>query len=351
MDRIHVDIPDGNTDKLATASKAWLDFMYAKAVDQAGRDITNVLGALEQDNPALEPGLTDQLTTLSGAAYKIWAAAQQLSNDCLDHKDPLDNLRVRIKDAINQLEIATGIGLAVTVFADVITAGIGLLVLDAVTVAAEAKLFDQAAETITEAVQSVDVDQTLTAAAQQADALTNTSRSIDEVASLTPEEIEAEASGAEGANTTKASHQPNSSLEPTGPRAKIRDNDDDETRRSLQRENDSADILAKNGYETEQSHQTIGSDGVDPNKNPDYRIEGKIFDNYAPSSSNARNIASNMQEKVDGEQTQRIVLNLQDSNVTMDTMRKQLNDWPISGLKEVIAIDQSGNVVPLYSVP
>jgi hypothetical protein len=93
MDRIHVDVPDGNTDKLSAAAKAWLDFMYAKGVDQAGRDITAVLGVLEQNNTALEPGLTDHLTTLGVAAYKVWAAAQQLSNDCTDHKEPLENLR------------------------------------------------------------------------------------------------------------------------------------------------------------------------------------------------------------------------------------------------------------------
>lgn len=194
MDRIHVNVPDGDTDKLAAASKAWLDFMYARGVDQAGRDISSVLGALEQHNTALEPGLTDQLTTLSVAADKIWAAAQQLSKDCANHKEPLDDLRARIKHAIDDLEIATGITLAATVFADVVTAGIGV-VLDAAAVAAEAKCFDQAAETITAAVESVGVDQTLIAAAQEADTLGNTVRDIDEVASLTPEEIEEEASG------------------------------------------------------------------------------------------------------------------------------------------------------------
>jgi hypothetical protein len=47
------------------------------------------------------------------------------------------------------------------------------------------------------------------------------------------------------------------------------------------------------------------------------------------------------------EQADRIVLNLDDSGVTLEAMGRQLLDWPIPGLKEVLAI-RDGVVTPLY---
>ncbi|MEU4249560.1 hypothetical protein AB0F15_19320 [Amycolatopsis sp. NPDC026612] len=83
-------------------------------------------------------------------------------------------------------------------------------------------------------------------------------------------------------------------------------------------------------------------------RNPAYRIDGKVFDNYAPSTGRARNIADEMAKKVAKEQTDRIVLNLADSPVDLNAMRAQLHDWPINGLKEAIAIDKQGNILHLY---
>jgi Contact-dependent growth inhibition CdiA C-terminal domain len=127
-----------------------------------------------------------------------------------------------------------------------------------------------------------------------------------------------------------------------GARHSIRPNDDAATTRSLQRENESASILARVGYDIEQNPSVPGS------KNPDYRIEGRIFDNYAPTTGNARNIASWIQEKVDDDQADRIVLNLADSPVGLGQLSAQLHDWPIAGLKEVIVIDRQGNVLHFY---
>jgi hypothetical protein len=84
------------------------------------------------------------------------------------------------------------------------------------------------------------------------------------------------------------------------------------------------------------------------NKNPDYRIEGQIFDNIAPNTGNARNIADRITEKVTENQADRIVLNLSDSSVDLSTMSAQLHDWPIQGLKEVKVIDAQGNVIDFY---
>ena len=96
-------------------------------------------------------------------------------------------------------------------------------------------------------------------------------------------------------------------------------------------------------YDIEQNPTVPGG------KKPDYRIEGQIFDNYAPSSDNARNIATNIKDdKVTSGQADRIVLNLADSAVDLDKMRAQLRDWPIEGLQEVILIDRQGNVLHFY---
>ncbi|MCT2587694.1 CdiA C-terminal domain-containing protein [Actinophytocola gossypii] len=141
---------------------------------------------------------------------------------------------------------------------------------------------------------------------------------------------------------TQPSRDPDPNAEPGGHPTRIRDNDDAATRRSLERENESAQTLAQQGYDVEQNPTVEGD------KNPDYRIEGQIFDNYAPSSGNARNIAANIQEKIDAGQTERVVLNLTDSSVSLDAMRNQLRDWPIEGLKEVIVIDADGNVLNFY---
>lgn len=146
-----------------------------------------------------------------------------------------------------------------------------------------------------------------------------------------------------GGDHTQPSRQPDPNAKPDGEPARIREQDDAETKRSLQRENESATTMARSGYQVEQIKPAVGG-----GKNPDFRIEGQIFDNYAPKTANPRNIASEIQGKVDSGQTERVVLNLSDSAVDLDKMRAQLRDWPIEGLKEIIMIDKQGNVVHFY---
>ncbi|HEX5749903.1 MAG TPA: hypothetical protein VFZ09_26970 [Archangium sp.] len=118
---------------------------------------------------------------------------------------------------------------------------------------------------------------------------------------------------------------------------------DDETRRGITRENESARVLADNGYHVDQN-PTPRRNG----KEPDYKIDGEYADCMAPSTSSARNIAGRIKkEKVERGQADRIILNLDDSTVTIDAMKKQLLDWPIPGLKQVIAI-KDGKVILLF---
>ena len=128
---------------------------------------------------------------------------------------------------------------------------------------------------------------------------------------------------------------------PRGRRTRISPNDDAPTQRSLIRENESADILARNGYDVEQNPQVPGS------RNPDYRIDGRIYDNIAPSTSRVRNIWSTARDKVENGQTDNVVINLADSNVSLSALREQFASWPIDGLNDVIAITRDGSVTRL----
>ncbi|GGU66655.1 hypothetical protein [Lentzea flava] len=141
---------------------------------------------------------------------------------------------------------------------------------------------------------------------------------------------------------TQPSGKPDPDATPDGHPTRIPDRESPENKRALELENESATTLAKAGYKVEQNPSVPGD------KNPDYRIEGEVFDNVAPTTSNPRNVADRIQRKVDAGQTERVVVNLADSNVSVDAMRAQLRDWPIEGLKEVIVIDKNGNVLHIY---
>jgi hypothetical protein len=128
---------------------------------------------------------------------------------------------------------------------------------------------------------------------------------------------------------------------PTGRPAKISPKDDDSTVRSLTRENESARTLADAGFNIEQKPEVPGL------KNPDYLIEGRIFDCCAPNTDNLRNIASRIMEKVEEGQTSRVVLNLDDTTATAEQVAAELKAWDRPGLVEVIAI-KAGQIVRIW---
>ncbi|MER7772108.1 putative T7SS-secreted protein [Kitasatospora sp. NPDC096140] len=129
---------------------------------------------------------------------------------------------------------------------------------------------------------------------------------------------------------------------PTGRVTNIPKNADATTQRSLGRENESAEILARNGYKVEQNPNVPGA------KNPDYRVEGEIMDCMSPTSDKPINVTTEMQKKVNKGQADRIVLNMQDSPLSQADILQALKDKPVNGLREVKVIDQAGNVVHLY---
>jgi hypothetical protein len=128
---------------------------------------------------------------------------------------------------------------------------------------------------------------------------------------------------------------------PTGQQTRVLPQDDVATQRSLRRENESARLLANEGYRVEQNPT------VDGDKNPDYLIEGRRFDCKAPATSRARNAASEISDSVQEGQADRTVLYLDDSKISLSEMKTQLDNYPIDGLKEVIAI-KDGQVISLW---
>lgn len=143
---------------------------------------------------------------------------------------------------------------------------------------------------------------------------------------------------------------------PTGPRTRISPKEKATERRSLELENETADTIAYKGYRVHQNptKQEIttaklnASDVVDPKRSPDYLIEGLVFDCYAPTSSAPlRSVWSAVARKVERQQTQRVVLNLQDWRGDLAALQKQFDDWPVPALKELVAVRRSGQIVQI----
>jgi hypothetical protein len=119
-------------------------------------------------------------------------------------------------------------------------------------------------------------------------------------------------------------------------------------KRGIMRENQSAQILADRGYKVQQnpklSPDQMENLGLRREANPDFVIEGKVFDNLAPISENVGGVRSGINSKVSSGQTRRLVVNLGDTPVTAGDLRRSLKENPIPNLQEVIAIDKNGGI-------
>lgn len=112
--------------------------------------------------------------------------------------------------------------------------------------------------------------------------------------------------------------------------------------RGHRRENETAQVLAQHGYDVEQNPPPK------PNgKKPDYKIEGEYFDCYSPTAVDPGRVRDGMSAKVKAGQADRLVLNLDDTPVSLDQVREVLARRPIANLKEVIVI-RSGEISPLF---
>jgi hypothetical protein len=143
---------------------------------------------------------------------------------------------------------------------------------------------------------------------------------------------------------------------PTGRRTRSKPGDVASTIRSHQRENDSADTLAEHAYRVHQnpSRPEIMTarhreqEPHNPEKRPDYLVEGRVFDCYSPSPGRSvRGIWSAVEEKVVDGQAQRVVISLHDWRGDLDALRRQFAQWPIAGLKEVKAVTADRRVIQI----
>ncbi|MBC8061037.1 MAG: hypothetical protein H7Y18_10255, partial [Clostridiaceae bacterium] len=148
------------------------------------------------------------------------------------------------------------------------------------------------------------------------------------------------------ANKVKPSRLPDTNAVPEGKKTKIGKKIDDAERRSLERENDSADILAKQGYSIEQNP---AAPEVAPKK-PDYRIEGQLFDCFAPAEQTPiKNILSTINEKVNiKKQANRVIVNLQDWDGGVDDLARELVKNTVKNLEEVIVITKEGKAISIF---
>ncbi|MEW2377394.1 hypothetical protein AB0883_15010 [Micromonospora sp. NPDC047812] len=107
--------------------------------------------------------------------------------------------------------------------------------------------------------------------------------------------------------------------------------------------------MHQNPTRQEIMHARLNSgDVVDQNRSPDYLIEGLVFDCYAPTSSAPpRSVWSAVTKKVQRQQTQRVMLNLQDWRGDLAALHKQFGDWPVPALKELVAVTRSGTIVEI----
>jgi hypothetical protein len=190
--------------------------------------------------------------------------------------------------------------------------------------------------------------------------LTDGERRLGELPGFTPERIEqwletypAEVVGLPNHTGSPATEDPTGNIISTpipdevgpsivevrpGEPTPIGPNDDDATRRAIQRENESAQLLAARGLDVVQNPVVAGP------KKPDYLINGEIYDHYAPSTDNVRNIWDSVKEKVEEGQASNIVIGLQDSDADEEALRRQFADWPIDGLGEVLIVRPDGTI-------
>lgn len=141
---------------------------------------------------------------------------------------------------------------------------------------------------------------------------------------------------------TKPSGKEDELSKPSGYQARLEKKMDDQTRVSTNRENEAAKIFAKKGYKIEQRPDIKGT-----SRKPDYLIEGKVFDCYAPykNDKDARGIWKEVYIKVvTKKQTKRVVLNLKYLEGSFDDLQKQFSAWKIEGLEEVIYITSNDNI-------
>lgn len=114
----------------------------------------------------------------------------------------------------------------------------------------------------------------------------------------------------------------------------------------VKKENETANIFANQGYDIEMLDEVNGGNGrgIKNTSNPDFLIEGEVFDCYAPTiDTNVDNILRNIRTKTKT-QAERIVLNLDGftpekiTEVTEGILRKANPNGDLKNLQELLIV-------------
>ncbi len=328
----------GNADAVAAQARTW---------QNVGKALATVKNDYERDITAD----TGAWTGKAGDAYRrraadtaaLIGAAAEASNGIGSAVQTAGTLVAMVRETVRDL-IADLVGRLVVWAIEALT-GVGLLAVAAQAATAAAKWAARIAQIIKNLVRAL--QGLIPLLRRLGDLLKQIRKKMDDLSGKggggQPPKKPGDPPGTGGhPDHTPPSREPDPDATPDGHPTRIRDNEAPENKRALQRENESATTLAQAGYRVEQNPSVPGD------KNPDYRIEGRIFDNVAPNTDRPRNVADRILRKVEEGQTERVVVNLADSNVSVDALRAQLRDWPIERLKEAIVIDKNGNVLHIY---
>lgn len=134
--------------------------------------------------------------------------------------------------------------------------------------------------------------------------------------------------------------------EPMGPRSVNQPNVKSNQKTSTRNENPMADRLASAGYRVIQNPrippEQMIERGLDFEKNPDYIVEGRVFDLYTPFTETAKQVYLGITVKINDKQTDRVVVDLRHTQTTRAELEAELKAYPIEGLKEVITVTEYG---------
>jgi uncharacterized protein YukE len=296
----------------------------------------NIAGALHDRSADLDRAVrwnTSDWTGAAADAYRTWSGQQ--------------------RDAVGALAGAAETMAAITEGAGMLVAGVRMMVRDAIAVLVS-RLITYAAEEVFSLglATPLVVEQVSTLCASWAARIANwlkgLVRSLEHLRGLTGklgEAIEAikkllSRLRGRGGGLTTPSGKPDPGRKPGGKRTDAHPTKKKD--RALRRENESADTLAQHGYDVEQNPPPK------PNgKNPDYKIEGEYFDNYAPETDNLENIRTKLSKKVADDQADRLVLNMDDSPASMEDIANMLRRKPIADLKQILVV-KDGKVIPFF---
>jgi hypothetical protein len=186
----------------------------------------------------------------------------------------------------------------------------------------------------------------------------NTVKNVAKTEVITPKVVEPRVSQplrARPSETVPSSKQPIGSI---GTPEKVPNNlktiDEKLFARSIKRQNEAAEVMSKNGYHVEYQPKITEADRMSrfpwfkKERNPDFKIEGEIFDGYAPNKDTGiKSLLRGIKDKTEKNQARRILLNLDDSNVSVTELAKELRLSKLPYLDEVIVV-KGGKITKVY---